>query len=123
MLVAFWPQCRTASRRAMQWIQTTRAAPEAVTAPEHGCHCPYLHGMCGSARCERQDPDSPDRILVLSDVCPLCYVHNPPATARGPMAFGLRLARHFFLSCWTAQHTRGIDPDAACQQHNYGLRG
>jgi hypothetical protein len=34
--------------------------------------------------------------------CPPCTApytaHFPPATARGPMAFGLRLVRHFFLS-------------------------
>jgi hypothetical protein len=27
-----------------------------------------------------------------------CTAHFPPAAARGPMAFGLRLVRHFFLS-------------------------
>jgi hypothetical protein len=42
--------------------------------------------------------------------------HFPPAAARGPMAFGLRLVRHFFLSFF--QHWPQSDTAAELRPHS-----
>jgi hypothetical protein len=49
-------------------------------------------------------------LVVLPDLCPVCrppcYARFPPAAARGPVAFGLRLAPHLFIYLFKTMHSR-----------------
>jgi hypothetical protein len=47
---------------------------------------------------------------IANRVTAPCTARFPPAAARGPMAFGLRLVRHFFLSFFLSS----CQPVACC---------